>query len=675
MKLTSRCLLGKVPTTIILGVVIFLSPMAEAIERGRPVHALSFRGSPRHGPDFEHLGYVNPDAPKGGTLRLMGTRTFDSFNPFIVKGDFATGLSYLGGAGMVFEGLMASGADEPNTSYCLICETVEVAEDNTWTEFVIRPEARFHDGTPITPEDVIFSFNILREKGLPLFRLYYGDVVSVEKTGDRAARFNFISGDNQELPGILGQLSVLSKKYWASRDFEESTLEPPVGSGPYRIDRFEQGRFVVFKRIENYWAEDLPVKRGFNNFDEIRYEYYLDTEVAMEAFNAREYDLRVENSASRWATAYRDELIESGEIVRLEVENGMPDIVQWFIPNLRRAKFYDPQVRRALSYAFDFEWTNRTIAYGAYKQPHSFFDGSELAATGLPSPQELEILEPYKGLIPDEVFTSEFDPPQTDGSGNIRENLIEANRLLTEAGWIERDGKRVNAETDEVLTIEFLLVQQNLSQWANPFIRNMARLGIDATIRVVDTAQFINRLADFDFDMIITGWAQSLSPGNEQREYWGSNAADRTGSRNYAGIKNPAIDDLIEKLIVAETREGLTAHTRALDRILLWNFYTIPQLRSYLDRLAYWNKFGVPDTIPLQGPVIDAWWFDEGNGTALSNGQTERVSDTDPAASESLNINENDVAAENDSTLIIVSISIIGVVLLLWSSVRRRNRS
>lgn len=651
----------------------FLPVTAEAIERGKPVHALSLRGLPAYAPDFEHFDYVNPNAPKGGTLRMMGLRTFDSFNPFIIKGDPAIGLSYLGDAGLYFEGLMASGHDEPNTSYCLICETVEVAEDNTWTEFVLREEARFHDGTQITPEDVIFSFNMLMENGLPLFRLYYGDVDNVEKTGERTVRFNFKTSENLELPGILGQLSVFSKAYWDGKDFAASTLEPPLASGPYQVDSFEPGRFIVYKRVKDYWAEDLPVKRGFHNFDEIRFDYYLDMEVAMEAFNAGEYDLKVENSAARWATAYREELIESGQVIRQESENGRPDTVQWFIPNLRKSKFANTEVIRGLTYAFDFEWTNRTIAYGAYKQPRSFFDGSELAATGLPSSEELEILEPYRGQIPEEVFTSEYIPPQTDGSGNIRENLLEANRILTAAGWVEQNGKRVNAETGEELTIEFLLVQENLGQWANPFIRNMERLGVEASIRVVDTAQFINRLAEFDFDMLITGWAQSLSPGNEQREFWGSLAADRQGSRNYAGIKNPAIDDIIEKLIVAESREELVMHTRALDRILLWNHYTIPQLRSYQDRLAYWNKFGVPGRIPLQGPVPFSWWYDEAKVAALAAGSAAAVTD---AATQNMPSGD-EVAGEapqSDNTILIVSIAIAGVLLLLWSSIRRRHR-
>ncbi len=673
MDLLSKPLIGMgLAAALLVSLTLSPSPVT-AIEKGKPVHALAFRGLPKHDADFTHLDYVNPDAPKGGTLRLMGLRTFDSFNPFIVKGDYAAGLSYLGSAGFLFEGLMANGADEPNTSYCLLCETVEVAEDNTWTEFVLRPEARFHDGSPITPEDVIFSFNTLREKGLPLFRLYYGDVEEVIKTGDRSVRFNFKSGDNFELPGILAQLSVLSKDYWQDRDFEEATLEPPLGSGPYRIDQFEAGRFVVFKRIDNYWGENLPIKRGFHNFDEIRFEYYLDQEVAMEAFNAEEYDLRSENSASRWANAYREDLLDSGQVVRLEIEDGMPNQTQWFVPNLRRSKFADRQVRRALAHAFDFAWTNRTIAYGAYRQTKSFFDGSELEATGLPGPRELEILEPYRGRIPDEVFTQEFAPPQTDGSGNIRENLILANQLLTDAGWVEQDGKRVNAETGEVFTIEFLIAAQNLAQWINPYIRNLERLGIEGTVRVVDSSQFINRIAEYDFDMMIGGWAQSLSPGNEQREFWGTSAADRTGSRNYAGIKNPAIDEIIEELIVADTREDLVAHTRALDRILLWNYYTIPELTSYVDRIAYWNKFGVPDKTPLQGPVIDAWWYDETKSAVVASGGGQTSDANDMASMDDI-ASDPESANQRDNTVLLVSIAVVGVLLLLWSNLRRRNR-
>jgi len=646
-----------------------------AIERGKPVHALAFRGQPRHDADFTHLGYANPEAPKGGTLKLMGVRTFDSFNPFIVKGEPATGLSYLGGANFLFEGLMANGADEPNTAYCLICETVEVAEDNTWTEFVLRYEARFHDGSPITPEDVIFSFNILREKGLPLFRLYYGDVNEVVKTGPRSVRFEFKTGDNFELPGILAQLTVLSKAYWETREFDDATLEPPMGSGPYRIEDFEPGRFVLFKRIKNYWAEDLPVKRGFHNFDEIRFEYYLDAEVAMEAFNAGEYDLRLENSSARWATAYRQDLVDSEQIIKLELEDGMPNRTQWFIPNLRRSKFAERKVRKALAYAFDFAWTNRTIAYNSFTQAKSFFDGSDLASSGIPGPKELEILEPYRGRIPDEVFTQEYAPPQTDGSGNIRENLLLANELLTEAGWVEQDGKRVNLVTGDVLEIEFLIAQQNLAQWINPYIRNLERLGIEGTVRVVDSAQFTNRVSEYDFDMMIGGWGQSLSPGNEQREFWGSAAADRSGSRNYAGIRNPVIDEVIEKMIAANTRENLVAHTRTLDRILLWNYYTIPELTVSVDWLARWNKFGMPDLVPLQGAprAIDAWWYDETKAVESSASQQSKgQSATDGRASEKTSTEDSN---SPDNQFVILTIAIVGILLLLWSYVRRRNRT
>ena len=670
LKLTMAILVGFLMTSWTHGLPVL------AIERGKPVHALTFHGLPKHGPDFEHLGYVNPDAPKGGTLRLMGTRTYDSFNPFIVKGNPAIGLTFLGGAGFVFEGLMANGADEPNTSYCLICETVEVATDNTWTEFVLRPEARFHDGSPVTPEDVIFSFNTLRDKGLPLFQLYYGDVKDVVKTSERSIRFNFKTSENFELPGILAQLSVLSKAYWEDREFDETTLDPPIGSGPYSIESFEPGRFVVFKRLENYWAEDLPLKRGLHNFDEIRFDYYRDADVAMEAFNVGEYDLRRENSAGRWANAYRADLIDSGQVVKLELEDGMPNQTQWFVPNLRRSKFADRRVRQALALAFDFEWTNRTIAYGAYRQATSFFDGSELASSGLPGTRELEILEPYQARIPEEVFTQEFIPPQSDGSGNIRENLILANQLLATADWIEQDGKRVNLDTGEALTIEFLIMQQNMTQWIDPYIHNLARLGIEGSVRVVDTAQFINRVAEFDFDMIITGWAQSLSPGNEQREYWGSAAADRTGSRNYTGIRNPVIDELIENLISAQTREELISYTRALDRILLWNYYTIPQLTSYLNRIAYWNKFGIPDVVPMQGPVIDAWWFDNTKVVTFSTDEAEPAFREDQASSERGEETTFDEKEQSGDAVLIASIAVILAlfVFVLWRNMPHRNR-
>ncbi|MBX7198283.1 MAG: extracellular solute-binding protein [Rhodospirillaceae bacterium] len=588
-----------------------LSAPADAFVRGKPVHGLAMYGEPKFPADFKNFDYVNPTAPKGGTLRMSGFGTFDSFNPFSVKGTPAGLLQYMGAASYMYsiESLFVRGADEPGSSYCLLCQTVEVAPDNTWEEFTLRPEARFHDGTPVTADDVVFSFEQLMAKGAPLFQMYWGDVAKAEKTGPLKVKFHFKNPGNTELPTIMGELPVLSKAWWSKHDLANSTLDIPNFSGPYKIDKFEAGRYVVFKRDPNYWGRNLALTKGAFNFDEIRIDYYRDDDVAFEAFKAYQFDYHVENSSLRWATAYDKAVVDSGLMVKEDVRDGLPDRAQTFTMNLRKPMFQDRRVREALALAFDFDWGNKTLAFGVFAPMNSFWSGSELASSGLPQGEELAILEKYRGKIPDEVFTKPFSQPRTDGSGNNRENLVKAKNLLTAAGWTTKNGALVNAR-GEPFEFEFLLAQQGLEKWVNPYFQNLAKLGIKGKIRLVDTTQYINRLTNFDFDMIVGGIGQSISPGNEQRENWGSAAADKKGGRNLAGIKNPVVDAIIEDLIVAKTRESLIAHTRALDRVLLWNWYFVPEFSTPADWIAYWNKFGKPGKVPMQGPDLALWWYD-----------------------------------------------------------------
>lgn len=606
-----------------LGIAIAVAASAptQALVRGKPVHALSVYGEPKYGPDFKHFDYVNPNAPKGGIIRQDSFGTFDSFNPFIVKGTPAAGLAYLGDASYFVEGLTMSGADEPFTYYCLLCETIEVAEDLSWVEYVIRSEARFHDGSPVTADDVVFSFNTLMEKGSPTYKLYWGDVDRAEKTGPLKARFHFKVTDNKELPLIMGQLPVISKAYWEKRDFAEPGLDVPVSTGPYKIDKYEPGRFITFKRDHNYWGRNLPAKIGTDNFDELRVEYFRDDEVAFEAFKGGAFDLFVENTASRWATGYDENDIKDNRVVKSMFRDGMPDSPQLFVLNLRRAKFADRRVRQAIGLAFDFEWSNKTLAYGQYESVNSYFQGTvDLASSGLPMGEELAILEKYRDRIPSEVFTTPYAPPKTDGSGNTRDNLLKARELMNQAGWSNKGGALVDAQ-GRPFEIEFLTAQQGIEKWFSPFIQNLARIGIKGTIRLIDRTQYINRVTNYDFDLILGGPTQSISPGNEQREFWGSAAADKPGGRNWSGIKDPAVDAIIEDLVKAQTRESLAAHARALDRVLLWNFYTIPQLAVPAVRYAYWNKFGMPEMIPMRGVSVDTWWIDPARAAALESGR------------------------------------------------------
>ncbi len=574
-------------------------------------HGMSMYGDLKYGPGFTHFEYANRNAPKGGDVRLAAIGTFDTLNPFILKGVAAAGL------GQMFDTLMTGSADEPFSEYGLLAESIEVPADRSWVVFTLRPEARFHDGSAVTAEDVIWTFETLKTKGQPFYRAYYGQAKQAEKVGDRRVKFTFGPGDNRELPLILGQLPVLSKAYWEKHDFEKTTLEPPLGNGAYRIESVDAGRSVVYRRVKDYWGAKLPVNAGRENFDVIRYDYYRDASVALEALKAGEYDFRQENVSRNWATAYNVPAVTQGLIRREEIKNQVPTGMQGYFYNTRRPAFRDPRVRHALAYAFDFEWTNKNLFYGAYARTTSYFSNSELASSGLPGPDELRVLEPLRGKVPAEVFTQEYRPPTTDGAGNIRENIGAALALLKEAGWTIKGQKLVSAR-GEPLTFEILLSEPTWERITLPFAKNLERLGVTARVRTVDPAQYQKRLEDFDFDMTVEVRAESLSPGNEQRDFWSSESAKIRGSQNIAGIADSAIDRLIELVISAPDRPSLVARTRALDRVLLWGHYVIPHWHIQAFRVAYWDKFSRPAISPKYGLGFDTWWVDPQKAAALA---------------------------------------------------------
>ncbi|CDI03972.1 ABC-type oligopeptide transport system,periplasmic component [Candidatus Competibacter denitrificans Run_A_D11] len=604
---------------VLLGFICVLS-INPAI--GAPAHGIALHGQPKYGLDFKHFSYVNPDAPKGGEARFAAIGSFDTFNPFNIKGQAAAGI------GQLFETLMTSSADEPFSEYGLIAESVDVADDRSSVTFKLRPQARFHDGSAITADDVLFSFDVLKTKGSPAYRLYYANVAKVEKLDERQVKFTFSAGENRELPLIVGQMSVLSKKYWESRDFTATTLDVPVGSGPYRIERFEPGRFIVFKRDENYWGKDLPVQRGLHNVDRLRYDYYRDVTVALEAFKAGSYDIRVENVAKQWATGYDFPALSKGLVKKETFAHQRPSGMQGFAYNLRRPLFQDPKIRQALAYAFDFEWSNRNLFHGQYTRARSYFDNSELAARGLPSPDELAVLEPLRKELPPEVFTTAYEPPSAKDDAELRSNFQKALQLLQEAGWVFRDRKLVNAKTGEPFRFELLIAEPTWERIALPFARNLERLGIEMAVRTVDSAQYENRERSFDFDMIVNVWGQSLSPGNEQREFWSSAAANQPGSRNLVGLKNSAVDQLVDSVVAAPDRTSLVTRVRALDRALQGNYLVIPHWHIPYDRIAFWDKFGYPTTVPMQGVQLESWWIDPKKEKVLGQQRSSQLEKT-----------------------------------------------
>jgi len=577
-------------------------------------HGFAMHGEPRYPEPPKVLDFVNPNAPKGGSVRFGTQGTYDSLHLHTLKGVPAAGLSQL------WETLCWQSRDEAFTVYGLIAETIEVPEDRSWTAFTLRPQARWLDGTPITVDDIIWTFETLKTKGPPMFASYYADVLKAEKTGERKVLFTFRNAENRELPLILGQLPALPSKWWASRDFEKSSLEVALSSGAYKVDSFDVGRSIVYRRVPDWWAKDLWMNRGRNNFETLRYEYYRDAEVTFEAFKAGDTDVRRENSGRNWMTRYDIPAVKDGRIKRDELPNEMPQPMQGFVFNLRRELFKDRRVREAIGLMYDFEWQNKNLSYGFFTRSRSFFGNSELEAKGLPSPEELKILEPLKGKIPDEVFTKEYNPPKTDGSGNIREQSRQAIGLLKQAGWEIKDGKMT--KDGKKLAFEMLLNEAGFERMALPVKQNLERIGIDMGVRTVDTSQYRRRTDDFDFDMVIDLWGQSISPGNEQREFWGSNAADKHGGRNSMGLRDPAVDQLIELVIAAPDRDNLVIRTRCLDRVLQWHQFVIPQFRSGKELVAYWNRYSRPERTAKYSPVaFDTWWFDEAKDRALQVGE------------------------------------------------------
>ena len=576
-------------------------------------HGLSLFGELKYSPGFKHFDYVNASAPKGGIVRLSANGTFDNLNLVVagVKGNLGAGVQF------VVETLMTEALDEVSTEYGLVAESVSHPADFSSVTYKLRAEAKWHDGKPITPDDIIFSLETIKANS-PQLGAYYRHVVKAEKTGEREITFTFDQPGNRELPQIVGQLYVLPKHYWEGTDKDgnkrnvaNTTLEPPLGSGPYRVKEFIPGRSIVYERVPNHWASKLNVNVGKNNFDEIRYEYFRDTTVALEAFKGDQVDWRTENSAKNWATAYDFPAVRDKRVVLEEFDIRSSGGMQAFVFNLRRDKFKDARLRRAFNYAFDFEEMNKQIFFDQYKRIASYFEGTELASGGLPEGRELEILNTVKDKVPAEVFTQPYTNPQGGDPQKVRSNMRESLRLLKEAGWEVKNTRLVNAQGEQ-LSVELLVNDPASERFVLFYKPSLERLGVNVSVRTVDPQQYENRLRQWDYDIIVANWGQSLSPGNEQRGFWSTQAADQPGSRNLVGIKNPAIDALIDRVIFTKDRDDLVAATKALDRVLLWNFYVVPQWTYGKVRTARWDRYGRPAEMPKYGlsafPTI--WWWD-----------------------------------------------------------------
>ena len=581
------------------------SPMIGPATAQEATYGLSLFGDLKYGPDFAHFDYVEPNAPKGGTLHLATVGTFSTLNPFTLKGVSAAG------AGFPFESLLEGAADEPDAAYGLIAAEVALAPDRRSVRFLLRPEARWHDSTPVTAADVAFSFEILTTEGAPSFATQLAGVDRVETSGDRNVTFHLVDPDNRKLPLIVGGMPIVSEAYFRGRSFGKTTLEPPLGSGPYRVGKVDAGRFIGFERIADYWGAALPVMTGRYNFDTIFIDYYRDRTVLVEALKAGEYDFHEEFTSKVWATQYDIPAVEEGWLVKDVLPDNTPSGVQAFFINARLPKFQDRRVREALSYVFDFEWLNKNQFFGIYDRMASYFENSDLAARGLPSQAELAILEPHRGAVPEEVFTTEFVPPSTDGSGNNRRNLRSARALLKEAGWITRDGALVNEATGEPMTIEFLYFEPTFERIYAVFARRLERLGVGVTLRLVDSVSYEERMKSHDFEITTLRFVFNLSPGAELNANFATATADQVGSSNAAGIKDPVVDALIAEVVGATDRATLVAAARALDRVLLWGHYMIPQWYKGAHHLVYWDKFGRPALKPRYARgVIDTWWVD-----------------------------------------------------------------
>lgn len=594
---------GFAAALVVLAGVTQAAPLAIAA----PSHAIAMHGTPKYPAGFSQFDYVNPDAPKGGDFRLHAIGTFDTLNPYVIKGKAAAGLHH--GFGYFFETLTRRSRDEPFSLYGLLAESIEMADDRGWIEFTLRSEARFSDDTPVTVDDVIFSWRILKEHGSPNARATWSRVATVEQTGPRRVRFTFADNSDRELPLLVaGFLPILSKSWWQDREFTETTLDRPVASGPYVIDGLEPGRNIVYRRNPNYWGRDLAANRGQFNVDTIRYDYYRDDSVALEAFKAGDYDYRGEGDAARWATQYNFPALTEGRAVRETIENGTPSGLRALAFNLRRPLFADRHVRQALTLAFDFEWLNRALLHQGYARTTGMFSKSALAPMGAPSPAEMKLLEPLREQIPPEVFGPRFQPAATDGSGRDRTNLRRAATLLKEAGFTVRDDV-LRTREGAPFRFEITLRQPSNERIALAYARNLKRLGIEARIRLVESAQFQGLIDSYDFDMVFGFWGVTLSPGNEQQNYWSSLTANQPGGRNWAGVADPAVDAMIAALGAARTREELTSAARALDRILMWNYYVLPLYHDAGQRIAYWRKLSRPDTVPVYGVRPETFWL------------------------------------------------------------------
>jgi len=598
-------LLTRITATLALAASACFATADEGVtENLSPVHGIAMHGELKYSADFRHFDYVNPEAPKGGALKLsVVANGFDSFNPFVIRGIPAAGIN-----AYVYDTLLESSADEPFSEYGLIAESVEVPEDRSFVIFNLNQKARFQDGEPITAEDVAFSYRILTTEGHPFYRNYYADVDKVTIENSHRIRFDFAQTNNRELPLILGQMPVLPEHFWQDREFESSGLTVPVGSGPYRIASFDAGRSVTYQRVDDYWAKDLGVRKGRFNFDTISYEYYNDDTVALEAFKAGNFHFRQETSAKNWATAYTGRQFESGDIEKEAIEHHRPTGMQGFIFNTRKPVFQDPLVREALAYGFDFQWANQNLFFGQYTRTSSYFENSDLASSGLPEGRELEILEAYRDQLSPDVFTEAYFPPDTGNGVSLRDNLRTALKLLTEAGYQIKNGKMIHQETGKPLAFEILLFQKSFERVVLPFKQNLEKLGIDVSVRLVDSNQYIQRVRSFDFDMITQVLPQSDSPGNEQRDYWHSSNADVTGSRNFMGVNDPVVDELVNMVIQAPDREELVHRVHALDRVLLHGHYVIPHWHLRRDRVAYWNHLKRPANTPKNGIDLNNWW-------------------------------------------------------------------
>jgi microcin C transport system substrate-binding protein len=626
---TCNAMLASAIPAIALNRPVFAQPAtaqsAAAAEEREWHHGLSLYGDLKYGPDFKNFDYINVNAPKGGVVRQVAIGTFDNFNPVVagMKGNAAAGL------GLIFDSLTTNSWDEVTSAYGLLAESVSYPDDFSSATYRLRRGARWHDGKPVTPEDVVYSFNAYKQHS-PQLSAYYQHVLKAEKTGERDVTFTFDAPGNREMPQIVGEFSILPKHWFEGtdasgkpRDISTTTLEIPLGNGAYRIKEFVPGHSIVYERVKDYWGKDLPVNIGRNNFDQLRYEYFRDTTIALEAFKADQIDFRIENVARFWATAYDFPAVTEKRVVKEEFPIRSSGVMQSFAFNIRRAKFADPRVRRAFNLALDFEEMNKQFFFGQYTRIASYYEGTELASSGLPTGLELEILETVRNDVPKEVFTTEYKNPVNGNPEAVRNNLREATRLLHEAGWEIKNQKLVNAKTGEPMEAEFLLDEPIFERFVLFYKPSLERLGITVTVRTVDDSQYENRTRAFDYDIVVGSWQQSLSPGNEQRGDWGSRAADRPGSRNLVGIANPAVDKLINRLVFAKNRPELVAATRALDRVLLWNHYVVPQWTYRKVRTAYWDRYSHPEKMPEYGaqafPTI--WWWDEAKATKTGGRQ------------------------------------------------------